>query len=56
MTSAQKQGLEEALSASIHHLRMAERLLTDAGYAGTAYYMALQADKNDRLLVPGGAQ
>lgn len=55
MTSAKEQGLEAALSASNHHLRMAEKLLTEIGYAGTAHYMGLQADKNQRLLPPGGA-
>ena len=56
MTSAQEQRLEAALSASTDYLRMAEKLLTEIGYAGTAHYMGLQANKNQRLLPPGGAQ
>jgi hypothetical protein len=43
-----------ALTTSIDCLRMAEKILNDTGYEKTAYYLRLQAEKNQRILCETG--
>jgi hypothetical protein len=46
--------LAAALEASMYCLRMAEKMLTNAGHPAVASYMKFQAEQNQKLLLQTG--